>query len=136
MKFNTLLFTLLATSSVSLFAQEKNDFIYANMETVNAKFLQQENPNSIQILSSKDGISAIYFHPTIAESLHGKFAHGHGYIFQNSKEEAVQSLHKTVLQKKAPFNYTITEQAFINETLNDFDVRGFQNTISYTTRSE
>lgn len=129
MKFNTLLFTLLATSSVSLFAQEKNDFIYATMETENATFLKKNHVDSIDIISSKDNLSVIYFHPTIAESLHGKFAHGHGYIFQNSKEEAVQSLHKTVLQKKAPFNYTITEQAFINETLNDVDVKEIEKTI-------
>ncbi len=129
MKFNTLLFTLLATSSVSLFAQEKNDFIYANMETVNAKFLQQENPNSIQILSSKDGISAIYFDPEIAHSLHGKFAHGHGYVYKDSKLSATNSINVVSKKRTQQFNYTITEQAYVNKILNDVDPKEIEKTI-------
>lgn len=129
MKFNTLLFTLLATSSVSLFAQEKNDFIYANMETVNAKFLQQENPNSIQILSSKDGISAIYFDPEIAHSLHDKFAHGHGYVYKDSKLSATNSINAVSKKRTQQFNYTITEQAYVNKILNDVDPKEIEKTI-------
>ncbi|WP_291101170.1 MULTISPECIES: M20/M25/M40 family metallo-hydrolase [unclassified Empedobacter] len=111
------------------FGQSKENFIFATMETENAIFLQKNHADSIDLISSKDNLSAIYFHPEIAESLHGKFAHGHGYIFRNSKEDALQSLQEKPSQKKAPFNYTISEQAFITTALNDVDVKEIEKTI-------
>nr|WP_314546129.1 M20/M25/M40 family metallo-hydrolase [uncultured Empedobacter sp.] len=111
------------------FGQSKENFIFATMETENAIFLQKNHADSIDLISSKDNLSAIYFHPAIAESLHGKFAHGHGYIFRNSKEDALQSLQEKPSQKKAPFNYTISEQAFITTALNDVDVKEIEKTI-------
>lgn len=111
------------------FGQSKENFIFATMETENAIFLQKNHADSIDLISSKDNLSAIYFHPAIAESLHGKFAHGHGYVFQNSKEDALQSLQEKPSQKKAPFNYTISEQAFITTALNDVDVKEIEKTI-------
>ena len=111
------------------FGQSKENFIFATMETENAIFLQKNHADSIDLISSKDNLSAIYFHPAIAESLHGKFAHGHGYVFQNSKEDAPQSLQEKPSQKKAPFNYTISEQAFITTALNDVDVKEIEKTI-------
>ncbi|VDH16975.1 Bacterial leucyl aminopeptidase precursor [Algoriella xinjiangensis] len=129
MKLNTLLFTLLTTSSVFLSAQEKEDFIYANMETVNANHLQQENPKSIQILSSKNGISAIYFDPEIAHSLHHKFAHGHGYIYRESENSAINSLEVVTKKVTQQFNYTITEQVYVNKILNDVDPKEIEKNI-------
>ena len=111
------------------FGQSKENFIFATMETENAIFLQKNHADSIDLISSKDNLSAIYFHPAIAESLHGKFAHGHGYVFRNSKENALQSLQEKPSQKKASFNYTISEQAFITTALNDVDVKEIEKTI-------
>ncbi|WP_291074953.1 M20/M25/M40 family metallo-hydrolase [Empedobacter sp. UBA5987] len=111
------------------FGQSKENFIFATMEKENAIFLQKNHADSIDLISSKDNLSAIYFHPEIAESLHGKFAHGHGYVFRNSKENALQSLQEKPSQKKASFNYTISEQAFITTALNDVDVKEIEKTI-------
>lgn len=111
------------------FGQSKENFIFATMETENAIFLQKNHADSIDLISSKDNLSAIYFHPATAENLHGKFAHGHGYVFRNSKENALQSLQEKPSQKKASFNYTISEQAFITTALNDVDVKEIEKTI-------
>jgi len=111
------------------FGQSKENFIFATMETENAFFLQKNHADSIDLISSKDNLSAIYFHPATAENLHGKFAHGHGYVFRNSKENALQSLQEKPSQKKASFNYTISEQAFITTALNDVDVKEIEKTI-------
>ncbi|MGV0969437.1 M20/M25/M40 family metallo-hydrolase [Empedobacter sp.] len=129
MKTKLLLLTTFLLNGLYSFAQSRENFIFATMETENAAFLQKNHADSIEIISSKNNFSAIYFHPEIAESLHGKFAHGHGYIFRNSKEDALQSLQEKPSQKKAPFNYTISEQAFITTALNDVDVKEIEKTI-------
>ena len=129
MKTKLLLLTTFLLNGLYSFAQTRENFIFATMETENATFLQKNHADSIEIISSKNNFSAIYFHPEIAESLHGKFAHGHGYIFRNSKEDALESLQEKPSQKKAPFNYTISEQAFITTALNDVDVKEIEKTI-------
>lgn len=129
MKNKFLFLTPFLFHNIFSFSQSRENFIFATMETENATFLQKNHADSIEIISSKDNFSAIYFHPEIAESLHGKFAHGHGYIFRNSKEDALQSLQEKPSQKKAPFNYTISEQAFITTALNDVDVKEIEKTI-------
>lgn len=129
MKTKLLLLTTFLLNGLYSFAQTRENFIFATMETENAAFLQKNHADSIEIISSKNNFSAIYFHPEIAESLHGKFAHGHGYIFRNSKEDALESLQEKPSQKKAPFNYTISEQAFITTALNDVDVKEIEKTI-------
>lgn len=129
MKTKLLLLTTFLLNGLYSFAQTRENFIFATMENENAAFLQKNHADSIEIISSKNNFSAIYFHPEIAESLHGKFAHGHGYIFRNSKEDALESLQEKPSQKKAPFNYTISEQAFITTALNDVDVKEIEKTI-------
>ena len=115
--------------ALSINAQDKNGFIFAEMETENAQFLQQQNPDSIQIISSKNDLSAIYFHPSISEQISHKFAHGSGYIYRSSKEKALQFLDKEILSKKVAFNYTITESAYVNQLLNDVDPKEIEKTI-------
>ncbi|WP_413531487.1 M20/M25/M40 family metallo-hydrolase [Empedobacter brevis] len=129
MKNKRILFTPFLFSTILSFAQTKENFVYATMETENAVFLQKNKPDSIQIITSENNLSVIYFHPEIAESLHHKFAHGHGYIFRETKEEALQSLQKKPSQRRAPFNYTISEQTFITAALNDVDVKEIEKTI-------
>lgn len=129
MKNKFLFLTPFLFHAIFSFGQSKENFIFATMETDNAILLQKNYADSIDIISSKDNLSAIYFHPSIAESLHGKFAHGHGYVFRNTKEDALQSLQEKPSQKKAPFNYTISEQAFITTALNDVDVKEIEKTI-------
>lgn len=129
MKNKFLFLTPFLFHAIFSFGQSKENFIFATMETDNATFLQKNHADSIDIISSKNNLSAIYFHPAIAESLHGKFAHGHGYVFRNTKEDALQSLQEKPSQKKAPFNYTISEQAFITTALNDVDVKEIEKTI-------
>ncbi|MFV0178994.1 M20/M25/M40 family metallo-hydrolase [Empedobacter falsenii] len=129
MKNKLLFLSPLLLNGFFSFAQIKPDFIYATMETENASILQRNQPDSIQILSSKDNLSAIYFHPAITEDLKEKFAHGNGYIFQSSKKEALQAIQPIVFQKNEPFAYTITEQDFITKALNDVDVKEIEKTI-------
>lgn len=129
MKTKLLLLTTFLLNGLYSFAQTNQDFIYATMETENALILQRNKPDYIKILSSKDNLSAIYFHPAITEDLKDRFVHGNGYIFQSSKEEALQAIQPTNFQKNTPFNYTITEQDFITKALNDVDVKEIEKTI-------
>ncbi|QHC83565.1 hypothetical protein AS589_01525 [Empedobacter brevis] len=129
MKNKFLFLTPFILNGLFSFAQVNKDFIFAKMETENANFLKNNHSDSIQILSSKADFSAIYFHPSIAESLHHKFSHGHGYVYRNSQEEALNSLQKVAVQKKTAFNYTITEQAFVTKILNDVDVQEIEKMI-------
>lgn len=141
MKKTFLLPTLLTFSLTFSYAQEKKGFVFAKMETENAKLLKNETPDSIQIISSKKNLSAIYFHPEITKKLHHKFRHGHGYVYQSSKEEALNSLNKkTKLPRNGstPYNYTITENNFITTALNDVDTNKIEENIllleAYRTR--
>lgn len=129
MKNKFLFLTPFLFNSLFSFAQTNQDFVFATMETEHATFLQKQQPDSIKILSSKDNLSAIYFHPAIAEHLQGKFAHGNGYIFRNSESEAILFLKQNKSDKKTPFNYTITEQDFITKALDDVDVKEIEKMI-------
>ncbi|GGE94322.1 leucyl aminopeptidase [Chishuiella changwenlii] len=130
MKHQLLLTSFLSLSLAFTYGQEKDGFIYAKMQTENAQLLKNEVPDSIQILSSKNNLSVINFHPILAEKLHDKLGHGHGYIYQSSKEEAINSLHSERVSKKATaYNYTISENAFINTILNDVDENEIEKNI-------
>lgn len=130
MKKTFLLSSFLSFSFALSYAQEKNEFIYAKMKTEDAENIKNVTPDSIQILSSRDNLSAIYFHPILAEKLHDKYGHGHGYIYQSSKEEAINSLNsKRISKKVATHNYTISENAFINNILNDVDENEIEKNI-------
>jgi len=130
MKNQLLLSSFITLSLAFASGQEKDGFIFAKMETENAQLLKNKAPDSIQILSSKDNLSIINFHPILAEKLHDKFGHGHGYIYQSSKEEAINSLDSKRVSKKATaYNYTISENAFITAILNEVDENEIEKNI-------
>jgi leucyl aminopeptidase len=129
MKNQLLLYSFLIFP-LTTYAQEKDGFIYAKMQTENAQLLKNEVPDSIQILSSKDNLSVINFHPILAEKLHDKLGHGHGYIYQASKEAAISSLYSERVSKKtSAYNYTISENAFVNTILKDVDENEIEKNI-------
>lgn len=117
-----LLFSIAAT------AQQGNS-IYANMNAEDAASFKELYPDDIEILESKNNQSAVLVSEEIIHKIHDNVhTHGPGYIFRASKEKALQSL-EPVARRKTVIDYTITEDAFVNECLDLVDGTNIENDI-------
>jgi leucyl aminopeptidase len=119
---------LLSFFAAGLFAQS-SEWIYATMENESALTLQSENPDGIQILSHNENISAVYLKKEVASSLKGNNSHGPGYIFRGTSEKAIAALDNKVAAKFNILDFTITEDAYVNQVLGLVNETNLGNTI-------
>lgn len=126
MKLNLIIFSIIMSFQFSLAQTQK---IYATIEEKAALELKNNYPNSIEILNSKNSISAVYIDLEITTSLKGKAKHGPGYIIRNSESDALQSLEIQQNFNKNVLNFNITETEFVNQCLNDVDAAKIGETI-------
>ena len=112
--FTFLLFAFTATS------QNDNSF-YATMDAADAIMFHALYPNDMEILKSNDKQAAVLISEEVAHKIHDNvLTHGPGYIFRSSKEQALAALNR-VERRTTQIDFTITEDAFVNECLDLVD---------------
>ena len=102
--------------SINTFAQDSTP-IYATMDVSEAAAFKVLYPDNIQILDSNDKRSAVLLTDGITDRIRENVqTHGSGYIFRASEEKALAALN-TPARRPNSLEYTITENAFVNECL-------------------
>lgn len=119
--------TLLFASG--LFAQD-NTWIYATTTVENAQKIQATHPDGIQILHSDGQHAAVYFSlEARAEIRNFTKNHGPGYIFKQNKDTAINDLAKEVTFHPNVLDFTITQDAYVLQCVNDVNIENIGNTI-------
>ena len=114
-RFTLSILAVLLFSTVAI-AQHGESF-YATMDAADAVYFKTLFPDDLQILDSNDKQAAVLISEEVAHEVHDNvLTHGPGYIFRTSAENALQAL--APKQQRSPqIDFTITEDAFVNECL-------------------
>ncbi|QTV06903.1 M20/M25/M40 family metallo-hydrolase [Faecalibacter bovis] len=116
--------------SISSKAQDKTGFVYASMEASHARELKQAHPDQIDILLTNSNLSSVYIHPEVAHELHQKIlSHGPGYLQHASLADANKLIQRAVVASRQVLDYTITEQEYVNQILNDVNENNIEEQI-------
>lgn len=117
-----IVFCSILTSLIAFAQGNKKSFIYASLEAKHAKELQRNFPHQIEILKTNNNLSSVYMDAELTSELHQKIlSHGPGYMFHPSKDEAIEFIDLPQWYSRASFDYSITEQNFVNEILEEVD---------------
>lgn len=123
---HSLLFLLLSSG---IFAQDNNWF-YATMESHIAQELKSENPDMIDILSESGNLAATYVNRDAVKHLPNcGNRHGSGYMFKKDKESALSAINKLPTQNLKVLDFTITEDDFVAQCIDDVNEQNIANTI-------
>lgn len=107
---------LMLFTSLALIAQNDAS-IYATMDTADAVSFKQLYPNEITILGSNSIQAAVLLTEEVTHKIHENVrTHGPGYIFRASEQRALEAL-TPVSHRMRQIDFTITEDAFVNECL-------------------
>ena len=111
--------------SITTFAQN-NTSIYATMDVNDAVAFKALYPDDIQILESNNNRSAVLLSHAITDIIRENVqTHGSGYIFRASEGKALAALNVPA-RRPTILDYTITEDAFVNECLDLVDPLNIQ----------
>lgn len=115
--------------SSSIFAQHQ-DWFYATMFAEHAQALKNSNPNGIEILTTQGDQSAVYIQEEVAHQLHGNIVvHGPGFIYKKSEADAVSFIQTSFERNYDVMDFTITEDAFVNQCLDLVNASNIEETI-------
>lgn len=104
--------------SSSVFAQHGEDWFYATMYKDHAQTLKNSHPSGINILDTQGDQSAVYVKEDVAHLLHGNvLVHGPGFIYKKSEEDAISFIQTNFERNFDVMEFTITEDAFVNQCL-------------------
>jgi leucyl aminopeptidase len=110
-------------------AAQHNSASFATMDADDALYIKHLFPDEISIFESRDGQAAVLLSEEVIHKIHDNVkTHGPGYIFRASKEEALRSLHR-VARRNPLVDFTITEDAFVNECLDLVNGTNIENDI-------
>ncbi len=108
-----LLFLLFSIASIA----QNGTSIYATMDASDAFSFKALYPEDIEILAQRNNQAAVLITKEAAHTIHENVrTHGPGYIFRASQEKAVAALNP-VVRRTTSIDYSITEDAFVNECL-------------------
>lgn len=118
---------------------QQNDWFYATMNQHNAQALKEMHPEGIQIISSNNGQSAVYVQQEVAHQLHHNVVvHGPGFVYKPSQQAAENTINQIFTRRFDVLDFTITQDAFVNQCLNMVNPDNIEETIlelqSYGTR--
>ncbi|CAL2106981.1 bacterial leucyl aminopeptidase [Tenacibaculum sp. 190524A02b] len=116
--FITLL--LLCLNFSTIYSQQKEMF-YGTIETKDAVKLKKLSPQDIMILSSSNGYSAVKLSEDAAEKLHHMIlTHGPGFIYENSKEDAIKTINALQNRRKGQKrgSFSINQDQVVKQHIN------------------
>lgn len=124
----------LQAALILLFTQlslaQNNQWIYATMETQDALDLSTDNPEGIEILNSANNLSAVYMDiSTTVELKNNRNLHGPGYIARKDMNSAMAAIHQIPQTNMNVLDFTITEDAYVNQVLGQVNAENIGNTI-------
>lgn len=132
MNFKSTLIALGFLACITSNAQDKSEFVYASMEASHAKELKESYPNQIDILLTNRNLASVYIHPEVSHELHQKIlSHGPGYLQHASLAEVNKLIQRPVVEARQVLNYNITEQAYVNQILNDVNEDNIEELIQH-----
>ena len=118
-KFLLTCMALLYMSLVKIYAQTTNMF-YGTIQTEDAVKLKKLAPNDIKIIASRKGFSAVKLSDKAAEKLHHMvLTHGPGFIFETSKQEALNTIRNHQLRRKQrkTTSFSISENQAVKKSI-------------------
>ena len=118
-KFLLTCMALLYMSLVKIYAQTTNMF-YGTIQTEDAVKLKKLAPNDIKIIASRKGFSAVKLSDKAAEKLHHMvLTHGPGFIFETSKQEALNTIRNHQLRRKQrkTTSFSISENQAVQKSI-------------------
>jgi len=105
-------------------------WFYATMNQQNAQTLKESHPDGIEILSSANGQSAVFVQEEVAHLLHHNVVvHGPGFVYKPSQQAAENTIGQVYAQKFDVLDFTITQDAFVNQCLDMVDPQNIEETI-------
>lgn len=120
MYFKSIFLGCLSLALTSLHAQDRSGFIHATMQENHAKELFQQFPQLVDIIESKNQLSAVYIHADATHELHQKIlSHGPGFIFHPDKQQAIQALDEPINKLVNVTSYTISESTLVHKAIAD-----------------
>jgi len=129
MKRHIILLAALLILPVFLNAQQAGWF-YATMDSGNAQELKAAHPDGIEILQSNNDQSVVFVEEEVAHQLHGNFVvHGPGFVYKPTFEAAASFIQQEFTQKFDVMDFTITEDAFVNQCLDMVNPQNIEETI-------
>lgn len=115
--------------SFGIFAQD-NDWFYATMHAESAQALKNDHPEGIRILETSGNRSAVYVQEEVAHELHRNIvAHGPGFIYRPNADEAVSSINRLFNRNQDILEFTIDQDALVNQCLALVNHQNIQETI-------
>ncbi len=121
MKKLILLFVFLTT--ISQAQQIDDERFYAKMAVQDAEELASDFPEDVSILAKKGNEAAVYMTQFAGHKLHDRvLVHGPGYIFKGSETDVLTSLNATPNTVRSVIDFTITEDALVNQAFESIDV--------------
>lgn len=126
-KMTQFLLVLLMAQGIS--AQDAS-WMYATTTTENAQKIKEIRPNEIQIIETKGNHAAVYFSAAASAEIKGLTkSHGPGFIFQSNQTSAIESLNAEVTFGSQVLDFTISEEAYVLQCINDVNVDNIATTI-------
>ncbi|WP_103071029.1 M20/M25/M40 family metallo-hydrolase [Aquimarina sediminis] len=126
MKPKNLLGALATMLVLSLSAQERPKMFYATMDTQDALKLKRNHPKDVKIIKSLKEYSAVMLNEHSAKELHHTgLRHGPGYFYENSKEDAINTIEQVYAIKQTKQNslsknvavFQITQDQLVYQSL-------------------
>src|SRR5690606_5707696 len=125
-RFYALMIVLISSS---LFAQH-TEWFYATMYAEHAQMLKTSHPDGIEILATQGDQSAVYANDEVAHQLHGNIVvHGPGFIYKKSEADALSFIQTSFARNYDVMDFTITEDAFVNQCLDLVEASNIEETI-------
>lgn len=114
--------------SSTYYAQEQR--FYATMDLENAKVLQTQFPDQVIIFNSANQQAAVEITENAGHYLHKNvLGHGPGYVYQNSLEDALQSISISRKPLSQLLSFTISENDLVNAAISKVDATSIKNHI-------
>ncbi len=114
--------------SFPLLAQTPEKF-YATMDAAEADSFYRLYPNDIEIIEVTSEQAVVYMTEEVSHKIHENInRHGPGYIFQPSRVKALSAL-QPVEARRTLVDFSITEDALVNECLDLVNADNIKNTI-------
>ncbi len=117
------LLLLLVFIATTMQAQQIDEArFYAKMAKQDAEELQYEFPDEVTIIAKQGSEAVVYMTQKASHELHEKvLVHGPGYMFKTTEAEALASLMQPVTSVRSVIDFTITEDALVNQAINVID---------------
>lgn len=109
---------------------QQNEWLFATTTLEYANNLKNEFPNKVEIIETKNDLVAVYVDAeTSLEIKNYGNLHGPGFVYKVDKDDAIQSLHSNISPNVNALNFTITEEAFVEQCISMVEEDNLAQTI-------